>query len=70
MSSLLGNDQLKIHASCAGLIDEILGYSWDDKAIERTAPTRRSGRATTRSTRPGTRSSPPRCAGGYSYAAR
>ncbi|MDG4832414.1 phage terminase large subunit [Solwaraspora sp. WMMD1047] len=35
MSSLLGNDQLKIHRSCKGLIEEIPGYSWDDKAIER-----------------------------------
>lgn len=35
MSSLLGNDQLRIHASCKGLIDEIPGYSWDDKAAER-----------------------------------
>lgn len=35
MSSLLGNDQLRVHASCRGLIDEIPGYSWDDKAAER-----------------------------------
>lgn len=35
MSSLLGNGQLRIHASCKGLIDEIPGYSWDDKAAER-----------------------------------
>lgn len=35
MSSLLGNDQLRVHASCKGLIDEIPGYSWDDKAAER-----------------------------------
>lgn len=35
MSSLLGNDQLRVHQSCKGLIDEIPGYSWDDKAAER-----------------------------------
>lgn len=35
VSSLLGNDQLRVHASCRGLIDEIPGYSWDDKAAER-----------------------------------
>ncbi|MBM0275336.1 PBSX family phage terminase large subunit [Micromonospora tarensis] len=35
VSSLLGNDQLRVHASCQGLIDEIPGYSWDDKAAER-----------------------------------
>ncbi|TDC81894.1 PBSX family phage terminase large subunit [Micromonospora sp. KC606] len=35
MSSLLGNDQLRIHRSCQGLINEIPGYSWDDKAAER-----------------------------------
>lgn len=35
MSSLLGNDQLRVHQSCKGLIDEIPGYSWDDKAVER-----------------------------------
>jgi PBSX family phage terminase large subunit len=34
MSSLLGNDQLRVHQSCKGLIDEIPGYSWDDKAAE------------------------------------
>lgn len=35
MSSLLGNDQLRVHESCRGLIDEIPGYAWDDKAAER-----------------------------------
>ncbi|MEU7590690.1 phage terminase large subunit [Micromonospora sp. NPDC049230] len=35
VSSLLGNDQLRVHQSCKGLIDEIPGYSWDDKAAER-----------------------------------
>jgi PBSX family phage terminase large subunit len=34
VSSLLGADRLKVHASCTGLIDEIPGYSWDDKAAE------------------------------------
>ncbi|MEV6800527.1 PBSX family phage terminase large subunit [Micromonospora rifamycinica] len=32
MSSLLGNDQLRVHQSCKGLIDELPGYSWDDDA--------------------------------------
>lgn len=31
-SSLLANDQLLVHRSCTGWIDEIGGYSWDDKA--------------------------------------
>ncbi|MEU8821814.1 phage terminase large subunit [Actinoplanes sp. NPDC048796] len=35
MSSLLGNDQLRIHRSCTGLLEELPGYSWDDKAAER-----------------------------------
>lgn len=35
MSSLLGNGQLRIHASCKGLLDELPGYSWDDKAAAR-----------------------------------
>lgn len=35
MSSLLGNGQLRIHKSCKGLLDELPGYSWDDKAAER-----------------------------------
>lgn len=35
VSSLLGNGQLVIHESCTGLIDELPGYSWDDKAAER-----------------------------------
>ena len=35
MSSLLANDQLKIHRSCKGLIEEMPGYSWDDKAAEK-----------------------------------
>jgi len=35
MSSLLANDRLRVHARCTGLIDEIPGYSWDDRAAER-----------------------------------
>jgi len=35
MSSLLGNDQLRVHQSCKGLIEEIPGYAWDDKAVDR-----------------------------------
>ncbi|WKU07999.1 PBSX family phage terminase large subunit [Micromonospora sp. HUAS LYJ1] len=34
-SSLLANDQLKIHRSCTGLLDEIPGYSWDDEAAKK-----------------------------------
>lgn len=32
--SLLATDKLKVHRSCAGLIEEIPGYSWDDKAAK------------------------------------
>ncbi|MEU4777477.1 phage terminase large subunit [Micromonospora sp. NPDC023633] len=35
MSSLLARDRLRIHASCTGLLSEVPGYSWDDKAAER-----------------------------------
>jgi PBSX family phage terminase large subunit len=35
VASLLANDRLKIHASCDGLIGELVGYSWDPKASER-----------------------------------
>ncbi|GLH97357.1 PBSX family phage terminase large subunit [Phytohabitans aurantiacus] len=35
MSSLLGRGLLKVHKSCTGLINEMPGYSWDDKAVER-----------------------------------
>lgn len=34
-SSLLATDRLTIHESCEGLINEIPGYSWDDKAAEK-----------------------------------
>lgn len=30
--SLLGTDRLKVHRSCDGFIDEVPGYSWDEKA--------------------------------------
>lgn len=30
--SLLATDRLKVHRSCKGFIDEIPGYSWDEKA--------------------------------------
>lgn len=32
VASLFAADRLRIHASCTGLIDELPGYSWDDKA--------------------------------------
>jgi len=32
MMSLLATDRLRIHASCVGLLSELPGYSWDDKA--------------------------------------
>lgn len=32
VSSLLGNDDLLVHSSCKGWIDEAPGYAWDDKA--------------------------------------
>ncbi|MGH3926928.1 MAG: Hint domain-containing protein, partial [Pseudonocardiaceae bacterium] len=35
VSSLLATDQLVIHESCRGLLDEIPSYSWDEKAAER-----------------------------------
>jgi PBSX family phage terminase large subunit len=35
VASLLAADRLRIHASCDGLIGEMVGYSWDPKASER-----------------------------------
>jgi PBSX family phage terminase large subunit len=35
MSSLFGTDRLRVHKSCTGLLDELPGYSWDDKAAEK-----------------------------------
>lgn len=35
VSSLLALDALKIHESCTGLLNEIPGYSWDEKAAEK-----------------------------------
>ncbi|MDJ1136226.1 PBSX family phage terminase large subunit [Streptomyces iconiensis] len=35
VSSLLAADRLLVHRSCAGLLDELPGYSWDPKATER-----------------------------------
>lgn len=32
VSSLLADDQLLVHSSCTGWIDEVGGYAWDDKA--------------------------------------
>ncbi|QJD53950.1 terminase large subunit [Streptomyces phage Galactica] len=32
VGSLLTTDRLKVHRSCEGFIDEIPGYSWDEKA--------------------------------------
>lgn len=34
VSSLLGADRLRVHASCRPLISEMASYSWDDKATE------------------------------------
>lgn len=33
ISSLLGQDRIRIHESCTGLIAEMEGYSWDEKSI-------------------------------------
>ncbi|NUK22059.1 PBSX family phage terminase large subunit [Streptomyces lunaelactis] len=35
IASLFAADRLRIHRSCAGLITELPGYSWDDEAAER-----------------------------------
>jgi PBSX family phage terminase large subunit len=35
VSSLLASGRLKIHRSCANLIDQMQSYSWDEKATER-----------------------------------
>jgi len=35
VSTVLGANRLRIHHSCKGLLDELPGYSWDDKAAER-----------------------------------
>jgi PBSX family phage terminase large subunit len=35
VSSLLGSNRLKVHRSCTGLLDELPGYAWDDKAAEK-----------------------------------
>jgi PBSX family phage terminase large subunit len=34
VSSLLAADRLRVHSSCAPLIEEMASYSWDDKATE------------------------------------
>jgi PBSX family phage terminase large subunit len=34
VSSLIGSDRLRVHASCKPLISELASYSWDDKATE------------------------------------
>jgi PBSX family phage terminase large subunit len=34
VASLLGAGRLRIHASCTGLIDEMVGYAWDTKASD------------------------------------
>lgn len=34
LSSLLAADRLVVHESCRGLLEEIPGYSWDDRATE------------------------------------
>jgi hypothetical protein len=35
LSTLLGLGRVKIHQSCRNLLDELPGYSWDDRASER-----------------------------------
>ena len=35
VATLLSNDLLRIHESCEGLIQEVYGYVWDDKAQEK-----------------------------------
>ena len=35
VAALLAADRLRIHRSCAGLIEELLNYTWDPKAQER-----------------------------------
>jgi len=35
VASLLAADRLKVHASCTGLIEEMTGYVWDEKAAEK-----------------------------------
>lgn len=35
VSTLLATDRLRVHSSCEGLIGEVGGYSWDEKAAER-----------------------------------
>ncbi|MEV4036381.1 PBSX family phage terminase large subunit [Streptomyces umbrinus] len=35
VAALLAADRLLVHASCAGLLDELPGYSWDPKATDR-----------------------------------
>lgn len=35
VASLLATDQLLIHESCTGLLEELPSYSWDDKAAQR-----------------------------------
>jgi PBSX family phage terminase large subunit len=35
VATLFAADRLRVHRSCAGLIDELPGYSWDDEAAEK-----------------------------------
>ena len=35
VASLLAAGKLLIHESCTGLLEELPGYSWDDKAAEK-----------------------------------
>lgn len=35
VATMLAKDQIRIHRSCKGLVEEILGYSWDDAAAQR-----------------------------------
>ncbi|MCO1575016.1 PBSX family phage terminase large subunit [Crossiella sp. SN42] len=35
LAGVIARDQLRVHRSCKGFLDEVPGYSWDDKASER-----------------------------------
>lgn len=40
VASLFARDQLQVHESCTGLLDELPGYSWDEDAARRGEPDR------------------------------
>ncbi|WP_217369806.1 phage terminase large subunit family protein [Nonomuraea antri] len=35
VSNLIAADHLRVHASCCDLLDEIVGYAWDDRKAEK-----------------------------------